>query len=178
MDWFRGQDQYGKGITLNFQNAGKFKTVPGGVLSVIFRILIWCFIFLKWQDMTNKKDWRGASRSKTFYLVMNFLGTLTNSANPCIKIYRSPFRLCRGDLSKLSLPWQMHFWPAEIETQMEAHQTAEEGKEVRRIQLVLLLQVEEARWADRQRMVHPVEEGDCKMSQIRETLIWRSISRT
>ena len=54
---------------------------------------------------------------------------------------------------------------------MEAHQTAEEGKEVRRIQLVLLLRVEEARWADRQRMVHPVEEGDCKMSQIRETLI-------
>ena len=58
MAWFRSQDQYGKGITLNFQNAAKYKTVPGGVLSVMFRILIWCFIFLKWQDMTNKKDWR------------------------------------------------------------------------------------------------------------------------
>ena len=58
MNWFRGQDQYGTGITLNFQNAAKYTTVPGGMLTVIFKILISFFVFLKYQDMTYKKDWR------------------------------------------------------------------------------------------------------------------------
>jgi hypothetical protein len=37
---------------------GTFKTVPGGLLSMIFKTLFYCYIILKWQAMTNKKDWR------------------------------------------------------------------------------------------------------------------------
>ena len=53
----RGQDQYGQGIVLNYQDDDTFKTVPGGILSVIFKILFYSYVILKWNAMSYKKDW-------------------------------------------------------------------------------------------------------------------------
>lgn len=53
----RNQDQYGEGITLNYQDDDSYRTIPGGVLSIIFKILFYSYIILKWSAMTNKKDW-------------------------------------------------------------------------------------------------------------------------
>ena len=58
MGWIKGHDIYGKAIPLNYKSGASFKTVPGGVLSLIFKLLFYFYILLKWQAMTNKKDWR------------------------------------------------------------------------------------------------------------------------
>lgn len=56
LGFVKTQDQYGKKINLNYQDDGTYKTVPGGCLSLIFKVLLFGFFIVEWSAMTNYKD--------------------------------------------------------------------------------------------------------------------------
>ena len=56
-DSIRDRDIYGQAISLNYKGNDTFKTVPGGLLSILLLILILAYTFLKGKYMVDKEEW-------------------------------------------------------------------------------------------------------------------------
>ena len=53
----RERDIYGQPISLNYEGSDWFKTVPGGLLSILLIVLIAAYAFLKGKYMVDKEEW-------------------------------------------------------------------------------------------------------------------------
>ena len=56
-DSIKGRDIYGQPISLNYKGDDTFKTVPGGLLSMLLLFLIIAYAFLKGKYMVDKEEW-------------------------------------------------------------------------------------------------------------------------
>ena len=56
-DMIRDRDIYGHAVSLNYKGNDTFKTVPGGLLSIVLLILISAYAFLKGKYMVDKEEW-------------------------------------------------------------------------------------------------------------------------
>ena len=56
-DNVRSQDIYGQPIQLNYEGDDTFKTIPGGILSIIILFLMLCYTILKAKSMVGYEDW-------------------------------------------------------------------------------------------------------------------------
>jgi len=56
-DFLRDQDAFGQPIPLNFHGDDMFKTMPGGVLSLLMSIIIFLYFVLKLKYMINREEW-------------------------------------------------------------------------------------------------------------------------
>ena len=54
---FKNQDIYGQPINLNFNGEKTFKTVPGGLISILFMLLMLLYSVFKFKDMVELKNW-------------------------------------------------------------------------------------------------------------------------
>ena len=54
----RDHDIYGQPISLNFEGDDTFKTFPGGILSILFKIVLLGYILSKFEAMHQKHDWQ------------------------------------------------------------------------------------------------------------------------
>ena len=53
----RNRDIYGQPITLNYAGDDTFKTVPGGLLSIVLLVLVTAYTLLKGYKMVDREDW-------------------------------------------------------------------------------------------------------------------------
>ena len=51
------KDMYGQPITLNYQGSDTYKTIPGGILSIILLVCVIAYGFLKGKYMVDKEEW-------------------------------------------------------------------------------------------------------------------------
>ena len=56
-DYVRNQDIYGQPIQLNYEGEDTYKTIPGGILSIIILFLMLCYTMLKGKAMVGYEDW-------------------------------------------------------------------------------------------------------------------------
>ena len=56
--YVKGRDQFGKGIPWNMNGAGAFKTLPGGLISIVFDLIYWSYFFICMNQMLNKTTWK------------------------------------------------------------------------------------------------------------------------
>jgi hypothetical protein len=54
----RSQDAYGSPITLNYKGEDTYKTLPGGLISLVFVFLFTCYCIVKLRIMTGYQSWR------------------------------------------------------------------------------------------------------------------------
>jgi hypothetical protein len=54
----RNQDKFGQPVALNFEGNDTFQTVPGGIMSLFFSLMLFGYSFMRWQAMTGKHDWQ------------------------------------------------------------------------------------------------------------------------
>ena len=59
----RSKDQFGKGIPWNMNGAGQFKTVPGGLVSILFDLIYWSYFFICLNQMVNRTSWKLTTQS-------------------------------------------------------------------------------------------------------------------
>ena len=57
-DMIKNRDIYGQPINLNYQGDDSFRTIPGGILSIILLGLVLCYSFIKGKYMINKEQWQ------------------------------------------------------------------------------------------------------------------------
>ena len=57
VNYIKSYDEYGQPISLNYQGSETFQTLPGGLLSLVVRIILISYTILKFSAMTEKKDW-------------------------------------------------------------------------------------------------------------------------
>jgi hypothetical protein len=50
-------DNYGVPVSLNFKGKETFKTVPGGILSILVMLIIAVFSLLKFKRLIQREDW-------------------------------------------------------------------------------------------------------------------------
>lgn len=53
----REQDQFGQPIPLNYDGEDTFKTIPGGILSIITLVCVLCYTLLKFKYMIGHEEW-------------------------------------------------------------------------------------------------------------------------
>ena len=58
LGFLRNQDSYGTPISLNYQGDDTFKTIPGGLISIVFIFLFTCYCIVKAQTMIKYQNWR------------------------------------------------------------------------------------------------------------------------
>ena len=56
--YVKSKDQFGKGIPWNMNGAGAFKTLPGGMISMVFDLIYWSYFFICLNQMINKTTWK------------------------------------------------------------------------------------------------------------------------
>ena len=56
-DIIRNRDIYGMPIMFNYKGDDTFKTVPGGILSIMLILLVIAYAFLKGKYMVDKEEW-------------------------------------------------------------------------------------------------------------------------
>ena len=56
--FIKSKDQFGKGIPWNMNGAGQFKTLPGGIISIVFDIVYWSYFLICLNQMVNKTTWK------------------------------------------------------------------------------------------------------------------------
>lgn len=56
-DSIKDRDIYGQPIALNYKGDDTYKTVPGGLLSMVLLFLILAYAFLKGKFMVDKEEW-------------------------------------------------------------------------------------------------------------------------
>jgi len=53
----RRQDIYGHPVTLNYKGEDTYKTCPGGCLSIILLLFLFCYFALKLKYMLYRQEW-------------------------------------------------------------------------------------------------------------------------
>ena len=61
--WVKSKDQFGKGIPWNMNGAGQFKTLPGGLVSILFDLIYWSYFFICLNQMVNRTSWKLTTQS-------------------------------------------------------------------------------------------------------------------
>ena len=56
-DTFKSNDIFGKKVDFNYNGKGTFQTLPGGLISVAMKILVYSFTILILRDMIEKNNW-------------------------------------------------------------------------------------------------------------------------
>ena len=56
--YIKSKDQFGKGIPWNMNGAGQFKTIPGGIVSLVFDLIYWSYFFICLNQMVSKTTWK------------------------------------------------------------------------------------------------------------------------
>ena len=57
LDFVKGRDDYGHPIVLNYKGDDTFKTLPGGILSILMKLLLVLYGLLRINAMHRKIDW-------------------------------------------------------------------------------------------------------------------------
>ena len=57
LGFVRGKDEYGHPIVLNYKGDDTFKTLPGGILSILMQFLLIFYGLLRLNAMIEKVDW-------------------------------------------------------------------------------------------------------------------------
>ena len=57
MKTIRNQDQYGHPVTFNFNGNETYQTVPGGIISIVFVIVVLAYGVLKLKYMVQIEEW-------------------------------------------------------------------------------------------------------------------------
>lgn len=52
--WVRRQDIYGVPINLTYKNENTFQTMPGGVITLMYRCVIFAFLLFQVSDLFKK----------------------------------------------------------------------------------------------------------------------------
>ena len=55
--YVRGKDEYGHPIELNYKGEHTFKTLPGGILSILLKFLLVFYGLLSVNSMVQKVNW-------------------------------------------------------------------------------------------------------------------------
>ena len=55
--FIRDKDEYGHPILLNYKGDDTYKTLPGGILSIIAQIILLFYGILRVRDMVDKVNW-------------------------------------------------------------------------------------------------------------------------
>jgi hypothetical protein len=53
----RNQDRFGQSVALNFEGNETYRTVPGGILSMLFLLIMFGYSVMRAESMINKRDW-------------------------------------------------------------------------------------------------------------------------
>ena len=61
--YIRSWDEYGQPLALNFEGEETYKTIPGGIVSLMFLLLMASFAFVKAKSMYNVEEWTLVSQN-------------------------------------------------------------------------------------------------------------------
>ena len=53
----KDQDLFGQQIPLNYDGEDTFKTLPGGIISILLLVFVLSYAFLKFKYMFNHEEW-------------------------------------------------------------------------------------------------------------------------
>jgi hypothetical protein len=56
-NWMKSFDSYGEPIGLKYEGEDTFKTLPGGIMSILLLIIMVFYSLLKFKYMFNKEQW-------------------------------------------------------------------------------------------------------------------------
>ena len=57
IDWIRSIDYYGSPISFTYQGEDNYKTLPGGILSLMFAAIFSFYCFIAASSMVKTKKW-------------------------------------------------------------------------------------------------------------------------
>ena len=56
-DIIKDRDMYGQPISLNYKGSTTFRTVPGGLISLLLLSVVFAYTFVKGKTIIDKEDW-------------------------------------------------------------------------------------------------------------------------
>ena len=56
-NYIRSKDSYGQTLNLNFDGEEAYKTIPGGMVTLLFLLLVGSYAFVKAKAMYNVEEW-------------------------------------------------------------------------------------------------------------------------
>ena len=57
IDWIRSKDDYGAPINLTYEGEDSFKTLPGGIISLLFYFIFAFYCLISGLEMKNSQNW-------------------------------------------------------------------------------------------------------------------------